>query len=46
MLPFGVLGQVTTVIVLSLPLDAVRVSSYILYERQLNYRPMAIVEVM
>lgn len=46
MLPFGLLGQVTTVIVLSLPLGAFRNPSYILYERKLNYRPMAIVEIV
>lgn len=46
MLPLGLLGEVTTVIVLSLPLGAFRVPSYIIYERQLNYRPMAIVEVV
>lgn len=45
MLPFGLLGQVTTVIILSLPLGAFRTAAYILYERRLNYRPMAIVEV-
>ena len=46
MLPFGLLGQVTTVIVISLPLDAIRAPSYILYERRLDYRPMAIVEIV
>jgi O-antigen/teichoic acid export membrane protein len=46
MLPFGFLGQVTTVIVLSLPFGAFRTASYILYERRLNYRPMAIVELV
>jgi O-antigen/teichoic acid export membrane protein len=46
MLLFGTVGQVTTVIVLSLPLGAFRAPAYILYERQLNYRPMAIVEVV
>ena len=46
MLPFGLLGQVTTVIVLSLPLGAFRTPAYILYERRLNYRPMAIVEIV
>jgi O-antigen/teichoic acid export membrane protein len=46
MLPFGRLGQVTTVIVASLPLGAFRAPSYIIYERRLNYRPMAIVEVV
>ena len=46
MLPFGMLGQVTTVIVACLPLGAFRAPAYILYERRLNYRPMAIVEVV
>ena len=46
MLPFGLLGQVTTVIVASLPLGAFRAPAYILYERRLNYRPMAIVEIV
>ena len=46
MLPFGLLGQVTTVIVLSLPLGAFRTPAYILYERRLDYRPMAIVEIV
>jgi O-antigen/teichoic acid export membrane protein len=46
MLPFGLLGQVTTLIVLSLPLGAFRAPSYIVYERRLNYRPMAVVEIV
>ena len=46
MLPFGTLGQVTTVIVASLPLGALRAAAYIIYERRLNYRPMAVVEVV
>ena len=46
MLPFGLLGQVTTVVVFSLPFGAVRAPSYIIYERRLNYRPMAIVELV
>jgi O-antigen/teichoic acid export membrane protein len=46
MLPFGLLGQVTTVIILSLPLGAFRTPAYILYERRLDYRPMAIVEIV
>jgi O-antigen/teichoic acid export membrane protein len=46
MLPFGLLGQVTTVVVVSLPFGAVRAPSYIIYERRLNYRPMAIVELV
>jgi O-antigen/teichoic acid export membrane protein len=46
MLPFGLLGQVTTVIVLSLPFGAFQAPATILYERRLNYRPMAIVELV
>jgi polysaccharide transporter, PST family len=46
MLPFGLLGQVTTVIVASLPLVAFRPPAYILYERRLDYRPMAVVEIV
>ena len=46
MLPFGLLGQVTTVIVASLPLAAFRAPATIIYERRLNYRPMAIVEIV
>ena len=46
MLPFGLLGQITAVVVSSLPFGAFRAPAYILYERQLNYRPMAIVEVV
>ena len=46
MIPFGLVGQVTTVVVASLVFGAFRAPSYILYERRLNYRPMAIVEVV
>lgn len=46
MLPFGMIGRVTVVIVASLPLGAFRAPAYILYERQLNYRPMAVVEIV
>jgi O-antigen/teichoic acid export membrane protein len=45
MLPFGLVGQVTTVIVVSLPLGAFRAAASIIYERRLEYRPMAIVEI-
>jgi len=45
MLPFGLVGQVTTVIVISLPAGAFRAPAYILYERRLNFRPMAVVEI-
>lgn len=46
MLPFGQLGQVTTLIVVSLPLGALRVPATIIYERRLDYRPMAVVEIV
>ena len=46
MLPFGRLGQLTTVIVASLPLGAFRVPATIIYERRLDYRPMAVVEIV
>lgn len=46
MLPFGMLGRVTTVIVASLPLGACRAPAYIIYERRMIYRPMAIVELI
>lgn len=46
MLNFGLIGEVTTVIVASLPLGALRAPAYILYERRLDYRPMAVVEVV
>jgi O-antigen/teichoic acid export membrane protein len=46
MVPFGVIGQVTTVIVASLPLGACRAPIYILYERKMSFRPMAVVEVV
>jgi O-antigen/teichoic acid export membrane protein len=46
MLPFGRLGLVTTAIVASLPLGALRVPATIIYERRLDYRPMAVVEIV
>lgn len=46
MLPFGLVGQVTTVIVAALPFGAFRAPAYILYERRLDFRPMAVVEVV
>jgi O-antigen/teichoic acid export membrane protein len=46
MLPFGRLGEVTTLIVASLPLGALRVPATIIYERRLDYRPMAVVEIV
>jgi O-antigen/teichoic acid export membrane protein len=44
LLPFGQIGQVTALMVMSLPLTAVRAPAVILLERQLRYRPFAIVE--
>ena len=44
--PFGELGQVTALMVTALPLMAFRVPAVILSERQLNYRPFAVVEVV
>lgn len=43
--PFGTVGKVTALMVMSLPLMAVRAPAVIVLERQLNYRPFAIVEV-
>ena len=44
MLPFGEIGQATALMVMSLPLTAMRAPAVILLERQLRYRPFAIVE--
>lgn len=46
MLPFGVIGQVTTVIVASLPFGAFRSPAVILCERRLEYRPLAVVDIV
>jgi O-antigen/teichoic acid export membrane protein len=46
MLPLGLLGEVTAVMIIALPLTALRAPAYIIYERRLNYRPMAIVEIV
>ena len=46
MLPFGLIGQVTTVIVASLPFGAFRSPAVILYERRLEYRPLAVVDIV
>jgi O-antigen/teichoic acid export membrane protein len=45
MLPLGKIGTVTTLIVLSLPLTAFRLPAYIIYERMLSYRTIAIAEI-
>ncbi len=45
-LPFGTLGEVTALMALTLPLTAVRTPGGILLERQLSYRPFAVVEIV
>ena len=45
-LPFGEIGAVTALMVLSLPLMSVRAPAVILLERRLDYRPMAVVEIV
>lgn len=45
MLPLGKMGAITTLIVCSLPLTALRLPAYIIYERMLSYRTMAIAEI-
>ena len=44
--PFGLIGQVTAVMVASLPLSALRTPAAIVLERSLTYRPLAVVEVV
>jgi O-antigen/teichoic acid export membrane protein len=44
--PFGKLGQVTALMMITLPLMAFRVPGVIVSERQLNYRPLAGVEIV
>jgi O-antigen/teichoic acid export membrane protein len=44
--PFGTWGEVTALMAIALPLTAVRAPAVILLERQLNYRPFAVVEVV
>jgi O-antigen/teichoic acid export membrane protein len=44
MLPFGEIGKATAIMVMSLPLTAVRAPAVILLERQLQYQQFAIVE--
>jgi O-antigen/teichoic acid export membrane protein len=46
MLPFGLVGRVTSVIALALPLGAFRAPAIVLLERRLNYRPIAVVDVV
>ena len=46
MLPFGEMGRVTTIIACALPLGAFRAVAYIIFERQLSYKPMAMAEIV
>lgn len=43
-LPFGTIGQVTALMVASIPFTAVRAPGVIVLERRLDYRPLAVVE--
>ncbi|HEX8004624.1 MAG TPA: oligosaccharide flippase family protein [Mycobacteriales bacterium] len=44
--PFGLIGQVTAVMVASLPIGGLRTPGTIVLERRLDYRPLAFVEVV
>ena len=44
--PFGVVGQVTALMVISLPLAAFRTPGVILYERNLRYQPLVVIELI
>jgi len=46
LLPFGEAGEVVAVMTLALPLTAIRAPGVILLERQLSYRPLALVEIV
>ena len=45
-LPFGLIGQVTAVMVASLPISSLRTPGTIVLERRLEYRPLALVEIV
>ena len=45
MLPFGLLGQVTTVIAFSLPIGAFRAPGTVTCERRLSYRALAVTDI-
>jgi len=45
MIPFGLIGEVTSVMLLSLPVSAFQVPSTILLERRLNYRTLAVTDL-
>ena len=46
LLPFGDAGKVVAVMTVALPLTAIRAPGVILLERQLSYRPLALVEIV
>jgi O-antigen/teichoic acid export membrane protein len=46
LLPFGELGEVTALMVVALPLMAVRAPGVIMLERKLSYRPLALVMII
>jgi O-antigen/teichoic acid export membrane protein len=46
LIPLGEWGQVTALMLLALPVTAPRVPGVILLERKLNYRPLALVELV
>jgi O-antigen/teichoic acid export membrane protein len=46
MLPFGEMGQVTALMMIALPLTALRAPGVIMLERQLSYRALALVEIV
>lgn len=46
LLPFGEIGQVTALMLITLPFTAIRSPGTIILERQLNYKPLALIEVV
>ena len=46
LLPFGEFGQITALMVISLPLMSVRAPGVILLERELNYKRLAVVDIV
>ena len=46
LLSFGEIGQVTAIMLMALPLSAIRSPGRILLKRQLNYKPLAFVHVV
>jgi O-antigen/teichoic acid export membrane protein len=46
MIPFGLIGEIATLMLLSLPAGAIRVPAMILLERRLNYRMPAMIDLV